>query len=81
MAGVSVKIAMAIDNKYDTGLPYTGLLINGRNGIDVMSGSTKIGCTELKSFLSAKSINDSAVYSKNSDSLCVTAFILPQFIY
>jgi hypothetical protein len=80
IAGVTVKIAMAIDNKSDTGSPYTGSLINGRNGIDAINGSKKIGCTELKSFLSAKSINDSAVYSKNSDSLCVTAFILPQFI-
>lgn len=78
IAGVTVKVAMAIDNKSDTGSPYTGSLINGRNGIDVMNGSTKIGCTELKSFLSAKSINDSAVYSQNSDSLCVTAFMLPK---
>jgi hypothetical protein len=79
VAGLTARIAMTMDKKQDTGSPYTGSMISGRNGTDIMNGAVEIGCTELKSFLSAKSINDTAIYnSKNLDSLCITAFILPK---
>ena len=81
IAGIDVKSAHYIDKKIDTGSPYVGAMISGRDIID-LPGNNDIenGCTTVVGDFTEDKINPDAKYNLNKkNQKCIMAFILPRF--
>ena len=81
IAGVDVKDAHYVDKKIDTGSPYVGAMISGRDIIDLPGNNdVESGCTTVFGDFTEDKINHDAKYNLNKkNQKCIMAFILPKF--
>lgn len=79
IASVGAKRARRIDVKMDTGIPYSGRLIGGRDNDDAANGTPgNEGCTLFSGAFDSSKVNSDATYNNNNDSKCIVALVLPQ---
>lgn len=81
IAGIYVRNAYNIDKKIDTGSPYVGSMISGRDIIDLPGNNDiKSGCTVVSGEFTENKVNPDAKYNlTNKNQKCIIAFILPKF--
>lgn len=80
IAYIPSSLAKKIDEKFDTGIPYIGKIIGGRDNPDAIVGTStgSSGCTVLSSStFNNESVNKNAVYNKAKGSKCILLFISP----
>ncbi len=81
IGGLSVKEAHMIDIKIDTGMPYVGDLISGRDMMDLKEGlSDEIGCTKVEGSFSITKIYNNLKYNLNNiNEKCIMSFVMAEF--